>query len=124
MIVNIEEKYQQLTPAQKDIFAGYGLRQVKHFIEINLPAIEEVLPPDTTVQGINAQGKIQALNSKTGQHYLWISDQQWQESAQGHSAIDRKEDFLAVWSIFELKRYPLIELSHVHRDFLTQHANV
>ena len=34
---NIEQKYAQLTEAQKEIFAGYGLRQVKHFVEISLP---------------------------------------------------------------------------------------
>lgn len=124
MIVNIEEKYQQLTPAQKDIFAGYGLRQVKHFVEINLPAIEAELPADTVVQGINSEGKIQALNTKSGQAYVWISDQQWQERSQADSQIDRKEDFSAVWTIFELKNYPLIELSHVHRDFLAPQADV
>ena len=43
MIVNIQQKYDELSPAQKDIFAGYGLRQVKHFVEISLPTIEAAL---------------------------------------------------------------------------------
>ena len=35
MISNLQEKYEQLSPSQKEIFAGYGLRQVKHFVEIS-----------------------------------------------------------------------------------------
>ena len=37
MISDIQEKYDQLNGQQKDSFAGYGLRQIKHFIEISLP---------------------------------------------------------------------------------------
>ena len=44
MILDVQEKYDQLSSAQKDTFAGYGLRQVKHFVEISLPKIEAVLP--------------------------------------------------------------------------------
>ena len=40
MISDIQAKYDQLSSAQKDIFAGYGLRQVKHFVEISLANIE------------------------------------------------------------------------------------
>ncbi len=76
---NIEQKYAQLTEAQKEIFAGYGLRQVKHFVEISLPNIEPSLPENTHVQGINAEGKVQAVNSESKETYLWISDLQWQE---------------------------------------------
>ena len=32
--------------------------------------------------------------------------------------IDLKEDAIAVWEIFGLEQYELIDLSHVHRDFL------
>jgi len=115
---NIEQKYAQLTEAQKDIFAGYGLRQVKHFVEISLPNIEPALPENTHVQGINAEGKLQAVNSETGQYYLWISDLQWQATAQPSNSIDLKDDFLEVWKIFNLGQYELIDLSHIHRDFL------
>ena len=34
MIPDLRKKYEQLSKDQKDIFAGYGLRQVKHFVEI------------------------------------------------------------------------------------------
>ncbi len=34
------------------------------------------------------------------------------------SKIDLKEDFIAVWEIFNLQAYELIDLSHIHRDFL------
>ena len=44
MISDIQDKYDQLSPEQKEIFAGYGLRQVKHFVEISLPNIEPSLP--------------------------------------------------------------------------------
>ena len=37
MISDIQVKYEQLSAKQKEIFAGYGLRQVKHFVEISLP---------------------------------------------------------------------------------------
>ena len=56
MISDIQQKYEQLSPAQKEIFAGYGLRQVKHFVEINLPAMQAILPEQAVIQGINAQG--------------------------------------------------------------------
>ena len=115
---NIEQKYAQLTEAQKEIFAGYGLRQVKHFVEISLPNIEPALPENTHVQGINAEGKVQAVNSETKETYLWISDLQWQERPIATSNVDLKEDFLAVWKIFNLQAYELIDLSHIHRDFL------
>ncbi|MFH7767461.1 hypothetical protein [Acinetobacter sp. BSP-28] len=118
MITGILEKYDQLTPAQKEIFAGYGLRQVKHFVEISLPNIEPVLPAHAHVQGINAEGKVQAINDVTKQTYLWISDLQWQERPIATSNVDLKEDFLAVWKIFNLQAYDLIDLSHIHRDFL------
>lgn len=115
---NIEQKYAQLTEAQKEIFAGYGLRQVKHFVEISLPNIEPSLPENTHVQGINAEGKVQAVNSESKETYLWISDLQWQERPIIMINIDLKEDFLEIWKIFNLQAYELIDLSHIHRDFL------
>lgn len=115
---NIEQKYAQLTEAQKEIFAGYGLRQVKHFVEISLPNIEPALPENTHVQGINAEGKLQAVNSETKETYLWISDLQWQERPITMVNVDLKEDFLKIWKIFNLQAYELIDLSHIHRDFL------
>jgi len=118
IIPDIQQKYAQLSPAQKDMFAGYGLRQIKHFVEISLPTIEAVLPEGAIVQGINAEGKMQAYNPETGQYYLWISDLQWQTTQRASQAVDLKEDALEIWNIFDLKSYELIELSHVHRDFL------
>ncbi|WP_180002083.1 MULTISPECIES: hypothetical protein [unclassified Acinetobacter] len=118
IIPDIQQKYAQLSPAQKDMFAGYGLRQIKHFVEISLPTIEAVLPEGAIVQGINAEGKIQAYNPETDQYYLWISDLQWQTTQRASKAVDLKEDALEIWNIFDLKSYELIELSHVHRDFL------
>ncbi|EXA68804.1 hypothetical protein J504_0014 [Acinetobacter baumannii 348935] len=118
IIPDIQQKYAQLSPAQKDMFAGYGLRQIKHFVEISLPTIEAVLPEGAIVQGINAEGKMQAYNPETDQYYLWISDLQWQTTQRASKAVDLKEDALKIWNIFDLKSYELIELSHVHRDFL------
>ena len=118
MISNLQEKYEQLSPSQKEIFAGYGLRQVKHFVEISLPMIEQELPADCLVQGINAEGKVQAVNTETQEVYLWISDQQWQAAKIASNRVDLKEDFLEVWKIFDLQNQDSIELSHVHRDFL------
>ena len=118
MIPNLQEKYALLSDSQKDIFAGYGLRQIKHFVEISLPTIEAVLPEGAIVQGINAEGKMQAYNPDTDQYYLWISDLQWQTTQRASQAVDLKEDALEIWNIFDLKSYELIELSHVHRDFL------
>lgn len=115
---NIEQKYAQLTEAQKEIFAGYGLRQVKHFVEISLPNIEPSLPENTHVQGINTEGKVQAVNSESKETYLWISDLQWQERPITMVNVDLKEDFLEIWKIFNLQAYELIDLSHIHRDFL------
>lgn len=118
IIPDIQQKYEQLSLAQKDMFAGYGLRQIKHFVEISLPTIEAVLPEGAIVQGINAEGKMQAYNPDTDQYYLWISDLQWQTTQRASKAVDLKEDALEIWNIFDLKSYELIELSHVHRDFL------
>ncbi|MDY6456837.1 hypothetical protein SKM57_02495 [Acinetobacter faecalis] len=118
MISDVQEKYDQLSPAQKEIFAGYGLRQVKHFVEISLPKIEAALPEGAQVQGINAEGKVQAINPVTKQTYLWISDLNWQERPIATENIDLREDAIAVWEIFGLEQYELIDLSHVHRDFL------
>ncbi|AUX88962.1 hypothetical protein KTG68_05965 [Acinetobacter variabilis] len=118
IIPDIQQKYAQLSPAQKDMFAGYGLRQIKHFVEISLPTIEAVLPEGAIVQGINAEGKMQAYNPEADQYYLWISDLQWQTTQRASQAVDLKEDALEIWNIFDLKSYELIELSHVHRDFL------
>lgn len=120
MIPNIEEKYRQFSPAQKDIFIGYGLRQIKHFVEISLPNIEAVLPEGAYVQGINADGKVQAYQPDTQQYYLWISDLQWQLSSRATQAIDLKEDVIAVWDLLNLKDYALVDLSHVHRDFMAE----
>ena len=94
MIAGILEKYDQLTDAQKEIFAGYGLRQVKHFVEISLPNIEPVLPAGAHVQGINSEGKVQAINDVTHQTYLCISYMQWQERPIATSNLDLKEYFL------------------------------
>ncbi|RKG39230.1 hypothetical protein [Acinetobacter rongchengensis] len=118
MISELEQKYKQLTEAQKEIFSGYGLRQVKHFVEFSLPKIEATLPEKGKVLGINAEGKVQAINTETKQVYLWISDQQWQAAQIASNHVDLKEDFLEVWKIFDLENQDLIELSHVHRDFL------
>lgn len=118
MIVDIEQKYEQLTEAQKEIFAGYGLRQIKHFVEISLPEMEATLPASAHVQGINADGKVQAYDPEHDQYYLWISDLHWQETNRATKAVDLKEDALEIWKIFDLKSYALIDLSHVHRDFL------
>jgi len=80
VIADIEQKYAQLSEAQKEMFAGYGLRQIKHFVDISLPNLEATLPEGAIIQGINADGKVQAFNAATGQYYLWISDLQWQLS--------------------------------------------
>ncbi|QIO06501.1 hypothetical protein [Acinetobacter shaoyimingii] len=121
MIPEIQKKYDQLSQAQKEIFAGYGLRQIKHFVEISLPKIEAVLPEGAYVQGINAEGKVQAINPKKNKTYIWISDLQWQERPIHTENIDLKEDAIEIWKIFELAQYELIDLSHVHRDFLNLH---
>lgn len=118
MIPDIQQKYEKLSNKQKEIFAGYGLRQVKHFVEISLPHIESVLPAGAQVQGINAEGKVQAINPHSNHTYLWISDLQWQERPIATSNVDLKEDFIAVFQVFELSQYELIDLSHIHRDFL------
>ncbi|ALH96594.1 hypothetical protein [Acinetobacter equi] len=118
MITNIQQKYDQLTPTQKEIFAGYGLRQVKHFVEVNLPTIQATLPDGAHVEGINVEGKLQARNPNNQKTYIWISDKQWQEKPVSMQNIDLKEDFIAVWEVFHLEKYNLIDLSHVHRDFL------
>ena len=118
MISNLQEKYNQLSPAQKDIFIGYGLRQIKHFVEISLPKIEAVLPEGATVQGINAEGKVLAYDASSQQYYVWISDLQWQIYNKPAVAVDLKEDAIAVWTIFNLKDHEPINLSHIHRDFL------
>ena len=120
MIPEIQNKYDQLSQVQKDIFAGYGLRQIKHFVEISLPTIEAVLPQGAYVQGINVEGKVQAINPETKKTYIWISDLQWQERPIHAENIDLKEDAIAIWEIFGLKNYELIDLSHIHRDFLNQ----
>ncbi|MBU3848216.1 MAG: hypothetical protein H9855_14860 [Candidatus Acinetobacter avistercoris] len=120
MIPELDEKYQRLTTAQKEIFKGYGLRQVKHFVEISLPQIMNALPDQAIVLGVNAEGKIQATCLATDVHYIWISDKQWQERTNPNLSIDSKEDFIEVWKIFALEQYDLIDLSHVHRDFLNQ----
>ena len=122
MIPELEQKYKQLTEAQKEIFRGYGLRQVKHFIEFSLPKIEATLPEKGKVLGINAEGKVQAINTETNEVYLWISDQQWQAAQIASNRVDLKEDFLEVWKIFDLQNQDLIALSHVHRDFLESFA--
>lgn len=120
MIPDIRKKYEQLSKVQKDIFAGYGLRQVKHFVEISLPKIEALLPEGALVQGINAEGKVQAINPSNQKTYIWISDLQWQERPIETDHIDLKEDAIAVWTIFDLQSYALIDLSHIHRDFLQE----
>lgn len=120
MISDIQVKYEQLSAKQKEIFAGYGLRQVKHFVEISLPNIEAVLPEGALVQGINAEGKVQATNTANQCTYIWISDLQWQERPIAKDNIDFKNDFIEVWKIFGLDQYELIDLSHIHRDFLNQ----
>ena len=118
MIADIQQKYDQLTQAQKDIFAGYGLRQVKHFVEVNLPTIQAILPEGAQVQGINTEGKLQAFNSQNAKTYIWTSDKQWQEKPVSIQNVDLKEDFIEVWNIFNLENYQMIDLSHTHRDFL------
>jgi len=118
MIPDIQEKYDQLSAKQKEIFAGYGLRQVKHFVEISLPKIEAVLPQGAIVQGINPDGKVIAYNEESKEYFIWISDLQWQRYTKANLALDLKEDAIAVWKNFGLQGYELIDLSHVHRDFL------
>ena len=118
MISDIQVKYEQLSAKQKEIFAGYGLRQVKHFVEISLPNIEAVLPEGAVVQGINGEGKVQAINAENKKTYILISDLQWQERPISTVKVDLKEDVIAVWQIFGLDQYELIDLSHIHRDFL------
>ena len=122
MIPELEQKYKQLTDAQKEIFKGYGLRQIKHFVEFSLPKIEATLPQEGKVLGINAEGKVQAVNTATNQTYLWISDQQWQAAQTVSNHIDLKEDFIEIWQVLELKNQDLIDLSHIHRDFLESMA--
>ena len=122
--LNVDEKYQQLTAVQKEIFVGYGLRQIKHFVEISLPKIEAVLPAGAVVQGINADGKVQAYHAENNAYYLWISDLQWQLTQRATVTYDAKEDAIAIWQLFELANYELVELSHVHRDYLAKSRNV
>ena len=118
VINNIEQKYEQLTYAQKEIFRGYGLRQIKHFVEFSLPKIERCLPESAIVLGLNSEGKLQAENQITHQMYVWISDQQWKKSQIQTNPIDLTQDFIQIWKTFELAHQDLVQLSHIHRDFL------
>ncbi len=43
-----------------------SLRQIKHFVEISLPKVDAVLPESAQVQGVNVEGKAQAIDV-TGQ---------------------------------------------------------
>lgn len=122
MIPNLQEKYAMLSDSQKDIFAGYGLRQIKHFVEISLPELEAALPEGAYVQGINANGKVQAYHPKQDSYYIWISDLQWQATTQATQHFDAKEDAIQIWQLLNLQDYALIDLSHVHRDFLEAKA--
>ena len=122
MIPELEQKYKQLTQAQKDIFKGYGLRQIKHFVEFSLPKIEATFSQAGKILGINAEGKVQAINTNTNQVYLWISDQQWQAAKAVSNHIDAKEDFIEIWKSLDLEHQELIDLSHIHRDFLASFA--
>lgn len=117
MISNIQEKYNQLNSVQKDIFAGYGLRQIKHFIEYCLPEVQPLLPENSVIEGINTSGMVQALQQKTLKSYVWDGTT-WNVSASSIPIMDTTDDFQLVWEIFDLSLYELIELSHVHRDFL------
>ena len=123
MTPELEQKYLQLTDVQKEIFKGYGLRQVKHFVELSIPKVEHCLPEGTAVVRVNAEGRVQAINPATQQIYLWISDQQWQLSHKPSLHVDAKEDFLQIWTIFELEKQDLIHLSHIHRDFMQNHVS-
>lgn len=118
MTPELEQKYLQLSDVQKEIFKGYGLRQVKHFVELSLPKVQPCLPEGAVVVGVNTEGRVQAVNPETQQIYLWISDQQWQLSNKPSLHVDAKEDFLQIWTIFELEKQDLIDLSHIHRDFM------
>jgi hypothetical protein len=117
MISNIQEKYDQLNSVQKDIFAGYGLRQIKHFIEYCLPEVQPLLPENSVIEGINTSGMVQAVQQETRKCYVWDGTT-WNVSANFIPIMDTTDDFQLVWEIFDLSRYELIELSHVHRDFL------
>ena len=118
MTPELEQKYLQLSDVQKEIFKGYGLRQVKHFVELSIPKVEHCLPEGAVVVGVNTEGRVQAVNADTQQIYLWISDQQWQETKKQSAHIDLKQDFIQIWQLFELQNIDLIDLSHIHRDFL------
>ena len=124
MTPELEQKYLQLSDVQKEIFKGYGLRQVKHFVELSIPKVEHCLPEGAVVVGVNTEGRVQAVNADTQQIYLWISDQQWQAANSKSNHVDLKEDFLVVWEIFDLKHQDLISLSHIHRDFLENQSSL
>ncbi|WP_445116254.1 hypothetical protein [Acinetobacter sp. WZC-1] len=118
MIPELEQKYQQLSEPQKEIFCGYGLRQVKHFVELSLPRVEAVLPGAAGVQGINSHGKIQALDAVSGKSYVWDEFMWVEQPHMSNQGVDQKADFIAVWQAFALDKMDLIDLSHIHRDFL------
>ena len=118
-IKSIKQKYEQLTTVQKEIFRGYGLRQIKHFVEFSLPKIERCLPESAIVLGLNLEGKLQAENPITHEMYVWISDQQWKKSQIQSNHIDLTQDFIQIWKTFDLAGQNLVQLSHIHRDFLS-----
>jgi hypothetical protein len=69
------------------------------------------------IEGINTSGMVQAVQQDTRKCYVWDGTT-WNVSANFIPIMDTTDDFQLVWEIFDLSHYELIELSHVHRDFL------
>ena len=116
IIPDIQQKYAQLSPAQKICLRVMVYVRLNILLRLACPLLKPFSLK--AIAGINAEGKMQAYNPDTDQYYLWISDLQWQTTQRASQAVDLKEDALEIWNIFDLKSYELIELSHVHRDFL------
>ena len=63
VIADIEQKYAQLSEAQKEMFAGYGLRQIKHFVD---PILKRPYLKAPSFKGLMPMEKFRPLMRRLG----------------------------------------------------------
>ena len=112
----------KLNQAQHKLFTDYGLRQIKYMFEHD-PVMLSTPPKGSVLIGLSQPfGRWTAIDHENRIRYGYFRGQnpEWSEADEFRSDMryDKVDDLRFIYDTFDLSKYELDVLTHVHSNYL------